>query len=236
MITMTTTGPHSSMRERIADTLRNAILNGELLPGQRITETEVAAQLGTSRAPVREAIRELVNEGFLESHAYRETRVSSVTLEELRDVLVPIRIVTETFALRRLMAAPDEVALGELDAVVRAMQEALADHDRARVIDEDLAFHRVLVNAAPYSHPARIWASITPVIYRAFVVGTTDTTMEETVEGHVHLMQEIRSGDVEAAVAYLTEHIREMELRFTADAAPETPAPARRGTEAGKHG
>jgi DNA-binding GntR family transcriptional regulator len=236
VITMSTAGPHSSMRERIADTLRNAILNGELRPGQRITESEVAAQLGTSRAPVREAIRELVNEGFLESHAYRETRVSSVTLEELRDVLVPIRIVTETFALRRLMAAPDDDALVELDAVVRAMQGALADHDRGRVIDEDLAFHRVLVNAAPYSHPARIWASITPVIYRAFVVGTTDTTMEETVEGHVHLMRAIRSGDVEAAVAYLTEHIREMELRFTADAAPETPAPARRGTEAGKHG
>ena len=57
------------MRDRIADTIRNAILNGELVPGQRITETEVAEQLGTSRAPVREAIRELVNEGFLQQHA-----------------------------------------------------------------------------------------------------------------------------------------------------------------------
>lgn len=232
MSTLSTAGPHSSMRERIADTLRNAILSGELQPGQRITEAEVAARLGTSRAPVREAIRELVNEGFLDSHAYRETRVSRVTLEELQEVLVPIRIVAETFALRRLMASPRESALEELGAIVGAMQRALADHDRARVIDEDLAFHRALVHAVPYSHPSRIWASITPVIYRAFVMGTTEATMQETVEGHVHLLRVVRGGDVEAAVAYLTEHIREMELRFTADAAPEGANPARQRTEA----
>lgn len=217
-----TAGAHTSMRERIADTLRNAILTGELKPGQRITEVEVAAALGTSRAPVREAIRELVNEGFLESHAYRETRVSRVTVEELREVLVPIRIVAETFALRCLMEQGDPAALRRLDEVVARMQAALADNDRARVIEEDLAFHRALVGAVPYSHPARIWASITPVIYRAFVLGTVEATLQETVEGHVRLLEVIRSGDVESALASLTEHIREMELRFTADATPET--------------
>src|SRR5690606_21507788 len=126
--------------------------------------------------------------------------------------------------------------LQELEGIVAAMQRALADHDRARVIDEDLAFHRALVESVPYSHPARIWASITPVIYRAFVMGTVEATMQETVEGHVRLLEVVRAGDIKAALAYLTEHIREMELRFTADAAPAGPARARQGTEAGEHG
>ncbi len=203
------------MRDRIADTIRNAILNGELVPGQRITETEVAEQLGTSRAPVREAIRELVNEGFLQQHAYRETRVSSITTRELKEVLVPIRIVAETFALRELMARSGaEPVLAELDGYVEAMREAVEANDPKRVREEDLAFHRALVEASDYHHPARIWSSITPVIYRAFVLGTTEETMRETVEGHARLLDAVRAGEVERAMAMLVEHIEEMTLRF----------------------
>lgn len=216
MMDLSSATPHTSMRERVAQVLRTAILNGELIAGQRITETEIADQLGTSRAPVREAIRSLVTEGFLETEAYRETRVARITGEELREVLVPIRIVTETFALRHLMLESDRSVFDELEATVASMKRALEVDDWWRIIDEDLAFHRILVQAVPYSHPARIWSSITPVIYRAFVAGTTDQTALDTVDGHVHLLDVIRSGDVEAAVAFLTEHIREMELRFPA--------------------
>ena len=207
--------PHTSMRDRIADTIRNAILNGELVPGQRLTETEVAEQLGTSRAPVREAIRELVNEGFLQQHAYRETRVSSITTRELKEVLLPIRIVAETFALRELMARPGaEPVLAELDGYVESMRDAVEANDPKRVREEDLAFHRALVEASAYQHPARIWSSITPVIYRAFVLGTTEETMRETVEGHARLLAAVRAGEVERASAMLVEHIEEMTLRF----------------------
>src|SRR5690606_3438847 len=137
------------MRDRIADTIRNAILNGELVPGQRITETEIAAQLGTSRAPVREAIRELVNEGVLQQHAYRETRVSSIATRELKEVLVPIRIVAESFALRELMVRPNaDVVLAELNGYVEAMREAIEANDPKRVREEDLAFHRALVESS----------------------------------------------------------------------------------------
>jgi len=203
------------MRDRIADTIRNAILNGELEPGQRITETEIAEQLGTSRAPVREAIRELVNEGFLRQHAYRETRVSSITTRELKEVLVPIRIVAEAFALRDLMARADaREVLAELDGYVESMREAVEANDPKRVRAEDLAFHRALVEASSYQHPARVWSSITPVIYRAFVLGTTEETMRETVEGHARLLDAVRAGDVQLAESMLVEHIEEMTLRF----------------------
>lgn len=211
--------PHMSMREHVAQALRNAIINGELVPGETITEAQVAAQLGTSRAPVREAIAHLVTEGFLETEAYRETRVAGITAEELHDVLVPIRIVTETFAVRHLMNGTDLSILDDLDARVAAMQRALVVGDYRRIIDEDLAFHRLLVRSVPFTHPARIWSSITPVIYRAFVAGTTNETARDTVDGHVRLLALMRAGKVEAAVNYLTEHIHEMEVGY-----PKAPA------------
>lgn len=222
---LTATPAHTSMRERIADALRNAILGGQLAPGDRIVESEVAAQLGTSRAPVREAIRELVNEGFLDSYAYRETRVSVVEPKELRQVLVPTRILIETFALREHMANPKTETFEALEATVTTMKGAAQDRNARLVVEEDLKFHRILVNAAPYLHPARLWASITPAIYRAFLLGTTATTIEAAVTGHSQLLELIRAQDVEKAVALLEEHIREMELHFTAYENPKTEMP-----------
>jgi DNA-binding GntR family transcriptional regulator len=217
-----TTGTHASMRERIAVTLRQAIISGELAPGDRILEAELAARLGTSRAPVREAIRELVNEGFLESHPYRATRVSSLSATELREVLVPIRTTCERFALRQLMRGGAADTMATLWEIVESMRACTEVGDRLGVIEHDLAFHRTLMEAVPFTHPARVWSSITPVIYRAFAVGTTDETLRETTEGHADVLRAIEQGDEDRAVAVLTEHIEEMELRFTeGEAVPE---------------
>lgn len=215
MTFLTAAEPHISMRDRISEAIRNAILNGELEPGQRVTEAEIAERLGTSRAPVREAIRELVNEGFLQSFAYRETRVTRITTLELVEVLIPTRIIAETFALRHLMSRPDpDRVLHQLDKYVEAMLMA-ADLNDARLLrEEDLNFHRTLVESTPYQHPARVWAGITPVIYRAFVLGTIEETLRETAQGHVTLMDRIRSGDVAKTTALLVEHIEEMKVRF----------------------
>lgn len=211
--------PHISMRDRIADTVRNAILNGELEPGQRVTESEIAERLGVSRAPVREAIRELVNEGFLQSLAYRETRVSRITKVELVEMLIPTRIIAETFALRHLMGRSDpEKVLTQLEHHTEEMLRAAASNDARGVRAGDLAFHRTLVEATPYQHPGRLWSAITPVLYRAFVLGTVEETLRVTAEGHATLLEAMRSGDFGRAESVLIEHIDEMKIRFRDDA------------------
>jgi DNA-binding GntR family transcriptional regulator len=210
-------GVHASIRERIAVTLRQAILSGDLVPGDRVVEAELAAKLGTSRAPVREAMRELVNEGFLESHPYRATRVSGLTATEVSEVLVPIRVVIETFALRHLIRHGDPEIRGRLWSIVDAMRACADRADRLGVIEHDLTFHRTLMHAAPYTHPLRVWASITPVIYRAFAVGTTHAVLHETTEGHVAVLSAIEGGDEDHAVAVLRGHVEEMELRFVSE-------------------
>ncbi len=211
--------PHISMRDRISETIRNAILNGEIEPGQRVTETEIAERLRVSRAPVREAIRELVNEGFLQSFAYRETRVSRISTLELLEVLIPTRIIAETFALRQLMNRPDpEPVIERLERHTEAMLQAAANNDAPGLREHDLAFHRALVESTHYQHPLRLWAAITPVLYRAFVLGTVEETLRETAQGHVTLLAAVRDGDQEGAEALLVEHIEEMKLRYSDEA------------------
>lgn len=207
-------GHHRSMREHVTATLRTAILSGELETGQRLTEAEIAKRLGTSRGPVREALRQLELEGFVDLLPYRATRVSTVTLLEVREVLVPIRALVETFALRQLFAKGDTALVEALRAIVVRMQAAAASENRDDVVELDLEFHRHLVQAMEYGHPKRIWSAITPVIYRVFFVGTTQATLEETVAGHVRLLEVIGQNDEAAAERLLKEHIDEMELRF----------------------
>lgn len=202
------------MGEHITEALRTAILAGELVPGERLVELEVARHLGTSRGPVREALRQLEKEGFVDILPYRETRVSSVTLTELKEVLVPIRMIVESFALRQLLETKDADLLASLRNIVQRMQAAAEEGDRASVIQHDLEFHRALVGSLDYSHPIRVWSSITPVIYRAFFMGTTSATMHDTVDGHVRLLEVIGRGDRDGALTLLQEHIEEMELRF----------------------
>ena len=78
-----------SRRHRVAEALRASIVSGRLRPGDRLREVELATQLGTSRAPVREALRQLEQEGLVLSSPYRGTEVIGVSQEEVEEVLVP---------------------------------------------------------------------------------------------------------------------------------------------------
>lgn len=208
-------GAYKSIREHIIDTLRNAILSGELPSGRRITEVDLANQLGTSRAPVREALRQLEKEGFVDILPYRETRVSTITDRELREVLVPIRITLELFALKHLQQNLGDGRITQLERTVNEMRSAAEDNDRFDVIEKDLEFHRILMQTPSFTHPMRLWTSITPVIYRAFIIGTTPSTLAETVVGHERLLEAIRSGSEDTAERVLREHIEEMESKFS---------------------
>ena len=83
------------MRSEITEALRMRIIDGTLSPGIRISEDWVASEMGVSRGPVREAIRELENEGLLVVLPYRGTFVSEISTSELRNTLIPIRLILE---------------------------------------------------------------------------------------------------------------------------------------------
>jgi len=199
--------PHKSTREHVADLMRNAILAGELLPGERLIEAELAHTTGTSRAPVREALRQLEQEGLVVSSPYRETRVATTTEVEVQEVLVPIRTVLKLFALRHVMTEGAAETVQALARIVEQMHAAAAAGDRYRLVELDMALHRTLVQAAQHTHPIRLWSSITAQIRGTFLAGIPHKDLTQMAGGHERLLDIIRAGDPERAATALQEHI-----------------------------
>ncbi len=123
-------------------------MSGELSPGDRIVEKRVAAELGVSNAPIREAIRRLESEGLVVTSSYAGAVVRERAIEEMLDVY-EVRVALECRAVRGALARSDKVALvGELRDVYRRMRQVAAEGSMAECVRLDLEFHGLLYEAA----------------------------------------------------------------------------------------
>ncbi|WP_438447696.1 GntR family transcriptional regulator [Gorillibacterium sp. sgz5001074] len=137
-----------SLGEQVYESLRGSIVSLRLAPGQMIYENELAAGLGVSRTPVREAIRLLVSEELLEVLPQRGTRVTLISLQKVAETRF-IREQLETgafrFAARHFEPDAFRSVRSELDRLLREQQEAAEADDSIRFLDLDEEFHRVIL-------------------------------------------------------------------------------------------
>jgi DNA-binding GntR family transcriptional regulator len=196
-----------SLREKVTNDLREAILNGSLKPGHRIKEMDVAEQMGVSRGPVREAIRHLEREGLLLSQPYKETVVADLGGEEVREVLLPIRYHLEWFVVRKYLEAIDDAKLEELQDIVDRMAAASAAGQRQNVVDLDIAFHQALLDMATERTVVLTWKSILHQIQLNFIKNIAHLELDGVTEKHVRLLELFRGKNLEAIRQELSLHI-----------------------------
>jgi DNA-binding GntR family transcriptional regulator len=197
-----------SRRQRVADALREAIINGELRPGDRLVELDLSAQLGTSRGPIREALRQLEQEGLVVSYAYRGTLVADISQEEIEQVLVPIRIVIERFAFKIAMSLLDESDFSALRKLVAEMREAADAGDADRMADADLRFHELVIERSGQTHCMQLWRTIQPRVrayFRRDASGHADR--HAVAEQHSALIDALTAGDPARLATAVDEHI-----------------------------
>jgi DNA-binding GntR family transcriptional regulator len=198
----------ASMRQRATDVLRAAIISGRLVPGDRLKEAELSEQLGISRAPVREALRQLEHEGLVVSLPYRATEVLGISQEEIAEVLVPIRLTLETFAFRRalpLLSGDDFDALGVL---VQTMRQAGAIGDLDALAEADVRFHELVIERSGQQHCLQIWRSIQPRVRAYFRRDAPiHSRADETADEHEELLDVLRRGDETQLLETLRHHI-----------------------------
>src|SRR5919202_6686418 len=113
---------HPSLQEKVYDHLKQAILAGEIQPGERLLETRLAKSLGVSRIPVREAIRKLEREGLIVAFPRRGVYASSLSPRDVDEVYA-VRAVLEGLAARLAAEHRTEEQLGRLDTIVAEMAE-----------------------------------------------------------------------------------------------------------------
>lgn len=135
------------MSAQIVAVLRNAILTGDLAPGAPIVESEVALRLGVSRGPLREALRQLVDEGLLVSVPYTGTRVVDISLKDINDIYA-MRICLEQFAFAQIWDQRTQDFRSELLRRNTILKDAIDRNDHVAAIEAELDLHGVVYEHA----------------------------------------------------------------------------------------
>jgi DNA-binding GntR family transcriptional regulator len=132
-----------TLADHTSDALRALIASGELRGGQRLIETEIAAQLGVSRGPVRDAFKQLREEGLLVDYPRRGTYVVSLTADDARDLL-DLRAGLESRAARLFIERRDRDALRDVDTALAQLKAANDGGDATVIGDADFTFHEAV--------------------------------------------------------------------------------------------
>ena len=194
------------LREQVKELILERILSGEYAPGGRLVETRIAQELGTSQAPVREALRDLELLRFVESAPFRGARVREVSKEELIEIY-PVRAALEEVAAREA-AARLEGEVAALEAEVEAMHAAADAGDLHAEVAHDVAFHRLIVEAAGNGVLIETWLGLRIELRTIVTALGTGLDRHEIAESHRPVLEALRARDPDAAAAAVRHHLQ----------------------------
>jgi DNA-binding GntR family transcriptional regulator len=198
----------SVLAEQVKDRLLQDILAGRYPPDSRIVETRVARELGTSQAPVREALRGLEALGVVEILPFRGARVKRPTISELLEAY-EVRAELESLGARLAVPAMTDADLAELETLHRAMQLAAKAGDRHEVAVQDAAFHALLMHLAHNATLERVWQALQPFSRTYITLVSPGADANWTANLHPPILKALQARDAEAVEAALRHHFRE---------------------------
>ncbi len=175
-------------------------------PGDRLREVELAERLGISRSPIREALRQLEFEGLVRSLPYKQTEVVGVSQEEIVEVLVPVRLILETFAFRKALPLLTDADIASLKGIVEEMRAATAATDFDAVARADVRFHELVIERSGQPHCLQVWRSIEPRV-RAYFRRDAPVPDHDVAGQHEQLLAVLVAGDEASLLEALRHHI-----------------------------
>ena len=192
------------LRIQIAEMLRRAIVSGKLRPGSVLVEATLAEQMNVSRAPIREAIQILENDGLVETVAYKGKRVKPLTAREVEETY-NLREVFEVMAVRRILQYGRPVAA--LWAHCHEMDRAADAGDQDKLTAADEAFHRTLIQVADHDLLLASWNSLYLRMHQIMALRNTVQPNLFDISGtHPPIVRALEAHDVDEAVRLITEH------------------------------
>lgn len=195
------------LRDVVFNTLRQAILKGELKPGERLMELALAERLGVSRTPIREAMRKLELEGLVVMIPRRGAQVANITEKDLNDVL-EVRIALENMAIEKACKRMSGEQMDKLWQAAKEFERTMSDGNLVRLAQADVAFHESIYEASDNRRLIQVLNNLREQIYRYRVEYLKDEeTRNVLVKEHEELYKAIRDRDVERALAISFQHI-----------------------------
>ena len=197
----------TSLRDQVANNIRRAIDAGALKPGERLVEADIAGQMGTSRAPVREAIRLLEQEGLVTNVPRRGSFVVELDRKDIEEIY-SLRSVLEVLAVREALPRLTAEDLEGLDDLIKEMILAADERDMTKLVEADLEFHQRIVRFASHRRLLDVWQRM--YIQLRLFLAMKDQLYDnprDVAETHIPLLEAFRSGDVETAHQVMSNHI-----------------------------
>lgn len=214
----------SSLADSTAEILRERIIQGVFAPGTRLVEVDIARRLGTSRAPVREALAMLRAEGLAYEEPGRGSFVAKLSRDEVEEVY-ELRAALESAAARLVIDRGDPADVAALDRVLATMRRTVAAKDRRAFIDADLALHGELCKRSGNRRLYRTWETQIGLLRVLIGLETTDLMLAAStlIDEHAHLVDEVRKGDAGRATEAAWSLFRSSSLLITGTEADSVP-------------
>jgi DNA-binding GntR family transcriptional regulator len=195
------------LRDVVFKTLREAILRGDLKPGERLMELQLAAKLGVSRTPIREAIRMLEQEGLAVTIPRRGAEVARMTLKDMEDVL-EIREALDELAVQIACTRITPEQLDRLRKVKEEFELCTRGSDVKKIAQADVAFHDVIYEATGNPKLVSMLSNLREQIYRYRVEYLKDSrNYPVLIREHETILEALRARDKERATAAMQEHV-----------------------------
>ncbi len=201
--------PRVVLSDRVKEYIVDAVLNGDLEPGDRIVESSLARQLGVSQAPVREAIRDLALLGFLETQPYKGTSVRSFTPEELWETYA-VRAALESLAARLAATHLTNEDVRVLQDILDAMMLAAGRQDRDELVELDNHFHEKILQISRNKTLYQIWKTLQFGTWTIVTYRKSSYDPAYLAARHEELLQALESRDPEQAMHVMQHHIEDM--------------------------
>jgi DNA-binding GntR family transcriptional regulator len=200
-----------SLRDRIAEKVRDAILSGSLQEGQRLVERKLATELGASLTAVREALIELEMEGFITKHRNAATYVTKLSLEDAEKIFA-LREVLERFAFEQAAQLSDAAGMEHLENLYRQMTAAARAEDYKLFLQRDYAWHEAVWQMSGNEYLQLALKRLLVPLYAFSAIriarhGTFDLIRD--AESHLPILEALKAHDPERARSSLTIGLKE---------------------------
>jgi DNA-binding GntR family transcriptional regulator len=203
-------------REQIYAELRDWILSGSLASGERLHDMELAARLGVSRTPVREALRRLEDEGLVQTSPNRWTRVTPLEVGDALS-LYPIIWRLESLAFDLAIDALGDTELEELERTNQRLAAALEAGDALAASAADHEFHQIFIDRCGNSQLMAILRDAKMKLRRIEIHYFGSLASRESVTEHASLLTSLELGDFEGVTAAIEANWRNSQRRLTAE-------------------
>ena len=195
------------LRDVVFNTLREAILKGDLKPGERLMELQLASKLGVSRTPIREAIRMLEQEGLAVTTPRKGAEVAKMTLKDMEDVL-EIREALDELAVRIACQKISDEQLKQLEDMKELFEKSTQTGNVKKIAEADVTFHDVIYEATGNPKLVTLLNNLREQVYRYRVEYIKDPKNYPTlIAEHEAILESLKNRDVKNAVEAMHVHV-----------------------------